>query len=93
MNNNDETVKLIVTLSKGQYENLNNIRFGSLGSRTIVNAVKNGTPLDSVKKEFINLYPKNYAGEPELGGAACHFSLCKILEILDNIGRSESEDV
>ena len=52
----------------------------------------NGTPLDDVKAEFINRYPKNWADEPELGGASCEFSLCKVLEILDNIGKAESED-
>lgn len=40
-----ETVKIIVTLSKGQYENLKDIQFGSIGSRMIFNAVQNGTPL------------------------------------------------
>ena len=46
-----DTVKLIVILSKGQYENLKNIQCGSIGSRMIVNAVMNGTPLDDVKAE------------------------------------------
>ena len=53
--------------------------------------ISNGIPLDDVKAEFINSYPTNWAGEPELGGASCEFSLCKVLEILDNIGK-ESED-
>jgi hypothetical protein len=52
--------------------------------------IQNGTPLDDVKAEFINSYPINYMGEPELNGASCHFSLNKVLEILDNIGK-ESE--
>lgn len=43
-----ETVKLIVTLNKGQYENLKNIHCGSIGARMIVNAVQNGIPLDDV---------------------------------------------
>lgn len=47
-----ETVKLIVTLSKGQYEALKDIQFGGIGSRMIFNAVKNGVPLDDVKKEI-----------------------------------------
>lgn len=49
----NDTVKLIVTLSKGQYETLKNIQCGSIGSRMIVNAVMNGIPLDDVKE------PKN----------------------------------
>lgn len=43
-------------------------------------------PLDRVKqarKEFISKYPKNYMGEPELGGRTCYFSLNEVLEILD----------
>lgn len=40
-----DTVKLIVTLSKGQYEALEDMKFGSIASRMIFNAVKHGTPL------------------------------------------------
>ena len=43
-----ETVKVIVTLSKGQYEALKDVQFGGIGSRMIFNAVKNGMPLDDV---------------------------------------------
>ena len=51
-----DKVKLIVTLSKGQYENLKNIQCGSIGARMIVNAVKNGIPLDENKGEWILAY-------------------------------------
>ena len=47
-----ETVKLIVTLSKGQYEALKDIQFGGISSRMIFNAVRNGIPLDDVKAEI-----------------------------------------
>jgi hypothetical protein len=43
-----DTINLIVTLSKGQYENLKNIQCGSIGVRMIVNAVMNGIPLDGM---------------------------------------------
>jgi len=46
--------------------------------------------LDKIRAEFINRYPKNYAGEPELGGASCVFSLNKVLEIIDKY-KAESE--
>ena len=46
-------VKLIVTLSKGQYENLKDIQFGGIGSRMIYNAVKNGTLLSEKKGKWI----------------------------------------
>lgn len=39
--------------------------------------------LDKIRIEFTNRYPKNYAGELDLGGSACHFSLNEILEIID----------
>lgn len=49
--------------------------------------ISKGIPLDDVKAEFINLYPKNYMDEPTMGGMVCHFSLNKVLKILDNIGK------
>lgn len=39
--------------------------------------------IDQMKKEFIDLYPKNYMGGLELDGCSCEFSLNKVLEILD----------
>ena len=39
--------------------------------------------LDKIRAEVIARYPKNYAGEPELGGRACEFSLNQILQIID----------
>lgn len=47
--------------------------------------------LDEMRDEFISLYPKNYAGEPELGGISCVFSLNKVLKIIDKY-KAESED-
>lgn len=41
--------------------------------------------LDKVKQAFINKYPKNYMGEPELNGRTCYFSLNEVLEILGGI--------
>lgn len=46
--------------------------------------------LDKIRNELINRYPKNYAGELELGGNACHFSLNEILEIINKY-TAESE--
>lgn len=46
--------------------------------------------LDKIRAEFISLYPKNYAGEPELGGSSCEFSLNKVLNIIDKY-KAESE--
>ena len=57
----------------------------------VYDAVRNGIPLDDIKAEFINSYPSNYMGEPELGGASCHFSLNKVLDIIDHIGKEREE--
>ena len=46
--------------------------------------------LDKIRAEFISLYPKNYAGEPELGGSSCEFSLNKVLKVIDKY-KAESE--
>ena len=47
--------------------------------------------LDKIRNELINRYPKNYAGELELGGNACHFSLNEILKIINKY-TAESEE-
>ena len=41
--------------------------------------------LDKIRAEVIAKYPKNYAGEPELNGNACEFSLNQILQITRTI--------
>ena len=48
--------------------------------------------LDKIRDEFINRYPKNYAGEPELGGCTRAFSLNRVLQIIDKY-KAESEEV
>lgn len=90
-------MKLIIDIPEWKYKSIcegveASKRCGVVGvDPDIHEAIYNSIPLDSVKTKFINSYPTNWAGEPELGGAACHFSLCKILEIFNNIGK-ESED-
>ncbi len=46
--------------------------------------------LDKIRAEFINKYPKNYMGEPELGGVMCAFSLNNVLDVIDKY-KVESE--
>lgn len=49
--------------------------------------------IDKLRADIISKYPKNYAGEPELGGNACEFSLNEILKILDKYkAEMESEE-
>ena len=83
-------MKLIIDIPEVMYEDIKSGKDGY--SNYVHTAIRNGTPLDDVKAEFINRYPTNWAGEPELGGASCEFSLCRVLEILDNIGKAESGD-
>lgn len=56
-------------------------------SHKVANAIASGIPLvetlDKIRDEFISLYPKNYAGEPEIGGSICEFSLNRVLSIID----------
>ena len=39
--------------------------------------------IGKLRADIISKYPKNYEGEPELGGNACEFSLNQILQIID----------
>jgi hypothetical protein len=56
-----------------------------------IKALEQEPILDKIRAEFISLYPSNFAGEPELGGSSCVFSLNKILCIIDKY-KAESED-
>ena len=55
----------------------------ALPSVTSVRKLDQEPILDKIRADVIARYPKNYAGEPELGGNACEFSLNEILKILD----------
>ena len=48
-----------------------------------IKALDQESIIDKIMADVIARYPKNYAGEPELGGSACEFSLNEILKILD----------
>lgn len=48
-----------------------------------IKALEQEPIIDKIRAEVIAKYPKNYAGEPELGGCACEFSLNQILQIID----------
>ena len=57
----------------------------------VIKTLKQEPILDKIRAEVIARYPKNYAGEPELGGRACKFSLNQILRIIDKY-KAESEN-
>ena len=88
-------MKLIVDINDNEYMRIkeypNNITSYPVTIH-IYDAVRNGIPLNDIRAEFINSYPTNYMGEPELNGMTCHFSLNKVLEIIDRICKAESED-
>ena len=102
-----ETVKLIIEIPKKDIELICKTSFvedertmfkqspsdrqGTMMLFRLMDSVKDGIPLDDVKAEFKSSYPTNYMGEPELNGTACHFSLNKVFEILDNIGKENKE--
>lgn len=48
-----------------------------------IEALDQESILDNIRADVIARFPKNYAGEPELGGSACEFSLNQILQIID----------
>ena len=55
-----------------------------------IEALDQESMLDKIRADVIARYPKNYAGEPELGGCACEFSLNQILQIIDKY-KTETE--
>ena len=58
-----------------------------------IQALEQEPILDKIRADVIARYPKNYAGDPELGGSACEFSLNEILKILDKYkAERESEE-
>ena len=58
-------------------------RGDSRAIKEAIKALEQESVLDKIRADVIARYPKNYAGEPELGGNACEFSLNEILKILD----------
>ena len=58
-----------------------------------IKALDQESIIDKIRTDIIARYPKNYAGEPELGGSACEFSLNQILQIIDKYKEEmESEE-
>ena len=91
-------MKIIIDIPEWKYKSIcegveASKRCGVVGvDPDIHEAIYNGTMLDSVKAEFINQYPTNQMGKLVADGTMFWFSLNKVLEILDNIGK-ESEGI
>lgn len=89
----DDTVKLIIEIDECLYERIKYYEpNGNTMAATALHSIANGIPLDDVKTEFINSYPTNDIGKLVSDGSMFWFSLNKVLQILDNIGKAESED-
>ena len=56
-----------------------------------IKALDQAPIIDKLRAYIISKYPKNYAGEPELGGNACEFSLNQILQIIDKYKEEMNE--
>ena len=73
-------MKLIIDIPEEEYNHLKRTNDYSIEHTRYI---YNGIPLDEMRDEFIKRYPRNYAGELELGGRSCVFSLNEVLRIID----------
>lgn len=84
-----ETVKLIIEIPKVTYEDLKTGKiYSSLceAPQGLVEGIRNGTPLDSVKAEIETALAKE--GNTDTAKAQA-IALSWVLEVLDNIGKGE----
>ena len=86
-----DTVKLIIEISKEDFEWIQthkNITDYQI-TQMLYKRVMNGTPLDDVKAEIAEQFETEFLEESTIG---MNFGLRLALEIIDNIGKVESED-
>ena len=89
-----ETVKLIIEIPKEEFEAVKELKAINIGGRgsgkgiiyACLNAVKNGTPLEEVRSEIKGM---NHTIDCET--FEVFVSQEAVLEILDNVGKAESE--
>ena len=85
-----DTVKLIIEIPKMALEVLNTTGVDWLGAEHILSAVSHGVPLDDIKAEIaeeICLTDNPYTKETKYT-----IEHLKLLEILDSVGKAESEE-
>lgn len=98
-----DTVKIIIEIDKEDIEVIRKTSFiedektmfkqslsdrqGTMMLFRLMDSVKNGTPLDDVKAEIVAL-PKTY---PFINHIDSYVKEDDVLQILDNIGKAESE--
>ena len=83
-----DTVKLIIEIPKAMYESVQNGTYCG----TLYKELKNGIPLDDVKAEI----EKKAWNTQEIDGEHENYKvvdLSDVLQILDNIGKVESEGI
>ena len=76
-----DKVKVVVSLTKYQYEHLNDMPYGSVASKRILDAVKEATSIKDVKKEILDL-------DFDFGDYCTHTREIRemVFGVLDNIG-------
>lgn len=86
-----DTVKLIIEIPKRDYEEIKKV--GTFTFPRLSKAIREATTLDDVKAEIEKLNPVDYGSmfsyESHNGARDMQSD---ILDILDNIGKAESED-
>ena len=76
-------MKLIIDIPDRIYKISQNRTLNIIDAETLEKAVRNGTPLDDVKAEIANINTFERAG--------C-WVMEDVFKVLDNIGKTESED-
>lgn len=85
-------MKLIIDIPEDALKEMKTKEFISIESiDTAIECIQNGIPLDDVKAE-IKMVMDMYKGCEYIGDKARRDELWHVLEILDNIGKAESED-
>lgn len=85
-----ETVKLIIEIPKGLYEMCKKYELCTYDSETL--AIAHGIPLDTVKDKILGYNVRQHVSGSESFLRGYALGMDKSAEILDNIGKAESEE-
>ena len=80
-----DTVKLIIEIPKDIYERCKEYKLWSYDAETLEGAVARSTPLDDVKAEIAKI-------STDYCGGYIGLDKQEVLQILNNIGKAESEE-
>lgn len=87
-------MKIIIDVTENLYETINNDKYGVHNGR-VYDIIRNGTPLDDVKAEIGKCKTRDelQISERDIKSKLMISTIyCNIMEILDSIGKAESED-